>query len=608
MSIESEINRINNNVSDALAATAEKGATVPEGATSDNLGTLIRSIPTGGSSLPPLRIRLNGTETSISWGLGEKYTAAELYEIAGTRDIVVETRGLVNSQYLYGYYRYSRGTETVVDFDGWYETPAKRRVPASMQINASGNVTVIKKMFAEGTLVTDTTLNVSGSAADSKTVGTKFKEISEQIANIGSGGGSINVTAKVGQTIVVKEVDADGKPTAWEAADHQPRTHWTEVVEILPETTIEVDPNGGELNVLPTFELVEGNTYSVMWNGVKYDCVAQVWSLEDGEGGLIEPGLTLGNVGAMTGNGNTGEPFAVAAIYPSYVEMVGASCLAYPLDGSETFALSITREIAHKIPKKYVPTLEEMRAEVVEILPETTIPIDPDGGENMIPVDFALEPNKPYTIKYNGVEYADCVGVELEGVLFGNLGAIDESFPATNHPFILGSVAMDMDEDGNTDYMIVVMPLDGAETVTLSIAEETVYKIPQEYISAPTPYYVYDIPFESFKYDDTSEYYYADIDVVPVALLEAMYLRKPIYLRVIEAMDSAGATEYMACATWGCGAIDMLWAMTDKTLEFVPADETFSVFGMQLSAFISNSIRNMSEFYVRFVPKGSVTN
>lgn len=35
----------------------------------------------------------------------------------------------------------------------------------------------------------------------------------------GGGGASIDVTAKVGQTIVVKEVDANGKPTEWAAAD-----------------------------------------------------------------------------------------------------------------------------------------------------------------------------------------------------------------------------------------------------------------------------------------------------------------------------------------------------------------------------------------------------
>ena len=51
MSNESQIERIRNNVSDALAATAEMGASVPATANSDNLGALIRSIPKSGGTV-----------------------------------------------------------------------------------------------------------------------------------------------------------------------------------------------------------------------------------------------------------------------------------------------------------------------------------------------------------------------------------------------------------------------------------------------------------------------------------------------------------------------------------------------------------------------------
>lgn len=50
MSISSEITRISRNVSDALTAIGAKGVTVPSGATSDDLATLIGSIQTGGGS------------------------------------------------------------------------------------------------------------------------------------------------------------------------------------------------------------------------------------------------------------------------------------------------------------------------------------------------------------------------------------------------------------------------------------------------------------------------------------------------------------------------------------------------------------------------------
>lgn len=233
MSIQGEIDRINNNVSDALAATAEMGASVPETANSNDLGRLIRSIPQSGG-----------------------------------------------------------------------------------------------------------------------------------------GGTSINVTAEVGQTIVVEEVDANGKPTKWKSADYQPRTHWMERVELLPETTVEINP---------------------------------------------------------------------------------------------------------------------------------------DEGVGVIPVDFALEAGKPYTIKYNGVEYADCVGVEVEGeegaVGFGNLFALDQSFPVTEHPFFMLSAATDMDEDGNIDYVVAVLPLDGAESVTLSILGDVPHKLDGAFLPEGTPYLE---PFDDVVLEETN--------------------------------------------------------------------------------------------------------
>lgn len=51
MSISSEITRISGNVSDALDAIEAKGVQIPTGANSDDLATLIASIPTGGSGV-----------------------------------------------------------------------------------------------------------------------------------------------------------------------------------------------------------------------------------------------------------------------------------------------------------------------------------------------------------------------------------------------------------------------------------------------------------------------------------------------------------------------------------------------------------------------------
>lgn len=47
MSIATDVSRIKGNITSALAAIADKGVTVPDGSTSDELASLIASIETG---------------------------------------------------------------------------------------------------------------------------------------------------------------------------------------------------------------------------------------------------------------------------------------------------------------------------------------------------------------------------------------------------------------------------------------------------------------------------------------------------------------------------------------------------------------------------------
>lgn len=217
MSIQGEIDRINNNVSDALAATAEMGASVPETANSNDLGRLIRSIPQSG------------------------------------------------------------------------------------------------------------------------------------------GGTSINVTAEVGQTIVVKAVDENGKPTAWESAEYQPRTHWTGVGEILPETTIAIDSESGEATYAETIGLTVGKNYTVKWNGTEYNCTAQDYSAPNSEGIMVSLGVVLGNLDLMMGGEGTGEPFVILEAIPDFAAELGSPVSILAVDGSATVTLSIAGAVCHPIPSEYVP-------------------------------------------------------------------------------------------------------------------------------------------------------------------------------------------------------------------------------------------------------------
>lgn len=165
------------------------------------------------------------------------------------------------------------------------------------------------------------------------------EEIARQAAAlVPSGGGgstSIDVTASVGQTIRVKEVDASGKPTKWEAVDLQERTHWEEESVILPETAAEYLEDEG-LFTLPDFTLEGGKEYTVKYNGTGYVSTA----VDFGEGVIA-----FGNVPILTETGDNGLPFAI---------LYEGIWLLLPLDGSASVTLSITQKVHTPIPTEYV--------------------------------------------------------------------------------------------------------------------------------------------------------------------------------------------------------------------------------------------------------------
>ena len=114
-------------------------------------------------------------------------------------------------------------------------------------------------------------------------------------------GGGVDVTASVGQTIVVEEVDANGKPTKWKAAEYQEKICGTGMVELL-NTTL-----AGNTESTVDITIKEGKTYYVTFNGVEYTCVG---TLREEDGTEV---CYIGN-GAVAGFDDTGEPFAVACL------------------------------------------------------------------------------------------------------------------------------------------------------------------------------------------------------------------------------------------------------------------------------------------------------
>lgn len=175
----------------------------------------------------------------------------------------------------------------------------------------------------------------------------------------------------------------------WNAAEGEPghvlnRTHYTEMVmgELLPETTVEIDPEGGQGYLTePVLSVKKGEEYTVTWNGTEYKCVAQEVT-QDGVTGIV-----LGNPVAV-GGADSGEPFVILCASAEQAAHAGVSIIIIPLDGSTsvTFAIKGNVEIVHPLDAKYIGNLRGQK----EIL------LNLNTGECNVPFSevLAMEPGE----------------------------------------------------------------------------------------------------------------------------------------------------------------------------------------------------------------------
>lgn len=168
----------------------------------------------------------------------------------------------------------------------------------------------------------------------------------EEIAGMVNG---VDVTAKPGQLIRVKETDENGKPTSWEPVPWG----YTEdgMVEILPEVDLTefTDPIFGKAwMVYEAPNLTVGETYTVIYNGVEFECVCY-----PGEATGLNLGadfLAMGNF-TIVGGDNTGEPFAMV-VFPDLPQIV---CVDLVGSTSVRIGFMAEVEIVHKLPAKFLP-------------------------------------------------------------------------------------------------------------------------------------------------------------------------------------------------------------------------------------------------------------
>lgn len=171
----------------------------------------------------------------------------------------------------------------------------------------------------------------------------------------------LNITsAAVGQIAKITAVDDSGKPTAWETVDmpsggsipkpltydYMPEGYPTKSVQtttLMEEQEVAFTLSGGlyTAQLTSAFEIVEGQTYTVNWDGTEYECVCVA----------IDSNPCIGNLSNMGMGDDTGEPFIYGYNIKEAVGMFGT----LDTSASHTISVKTTGEIATPIAEEFLP-------------------------------------------------------------------------------------------------------------------------------------------------------------------------------------------------------------------------------------------------------------
>lgn len=177
----------------------------------------------------------------------------------------------------------------------------------------------------------------------------------------------------------------------------------SENAEILPENPLIGDDNDSSeyyFMEVVTAPIVGGDTYIVSYNGVEYPCAA-VEMTQEGMTGYI-----FGNYAAMTGAGDTGEPFIAIVLPAEYAASLGVGGMVVAIDGSTpvTIAISGSSREARKLPNElldleWIPTKHNAG---MPLTPEVTVSgtgyVKDIGSRDFLPYDSVI-------VVFDGVEY-----------------------------------------------------------------------------------------------------------------------------------------------------------------------------------------------------------
>ena len=327
--------------------------------------------------------------------------------------------------------------------------------------------------------------------------------------------------------------DIGGGVSSWNDLTDRPFYSEIDETEVLPETTIEFDPENGEGYLMDLVDVVAGNTYTVVWNGVEYPCTAASFDLN----GI--PVTLLGNIGAMTGEGMTEEPFLLLAFPAEIAAEMGAGGAFMALDGSTSATVFINEvtEIIHPIDIKYLPEGTpgiEVFNDV--ILPETEFTVN-----TPLDVNPNVQTGIIYDVVYNGVTYqlepfhfVDGLG-KTTILTLGRYTADAVAFNETT-PFALKLVS------GENGSSTVVETFDDTTSGTIAITNSRkVHKIDERCMPDTSEVFFFEF---SGDYIDPTSTRFTPIDVSISDVYRAFTKNKLCVCRVIGSDDGIYLVDY----------------------------------------------------------------
>ena len=134
------------------------------------------------------------------------------------------------------------------------------------------------------------------------------------------------------------------------------------------------------------FKIVNGQTYTVVWDGTEYECVCSVFNSM----------LVLGNLSIMGAGGDTGEPFTYAYDTKRHTAMFAT----LDTSASHTISVKITEETVTPMAEEYLPENIATKSDV-----ESTQKVLDGVFSSVATFTFDKQTSGRDTFNFNGFNY-----------------------------------------------------------------------------------------------------------------------------------------------------------------------------------------------------------